>query len=137
MYNAITNSCDISCPTYSNYDELAKRCVCFNGYHMDWQKNKCIRSCPEGQRQVNGICKCINPNQIIYEGQCQNPLTCPPNSYFHPLTYSCLCKDGYRLINNNCVSINCGPNSHNINGICICNPGFYMIHGQCKSCGAN
>ena len=137
VYNSNSQTCSISCPSNSQYNELLGQCVCFSGYHMDLINNRCIRDCPEGQRMVNKECKCINPNQVLYEGKCHNPLTCPPNSYFNPITFSCLCNQGYRLINNNCVSINCGPNSHNLNGICICNTGYYLINGQCKSCNNN
>lgn len=104
---------------------------------MDYENNKCIQSCPAGQYFDSGKCKCINPRQILHNGQCYDPLNCPLNSYFHVESYCCLCKQGFRLSNNSCLPFDCGPNSYDYNGICVCNKGFYMVRGVCQSCHSN
>lgn len=136
VYDPKKEACLISCPPNSTYNISTSSCQCLSGYYMSTNQ-QCLEQCPQGQRLVSNQCSCVNSSQVLYKGECLDPLSCPPHSYFHVSSYCCLCDQGYRLNSGSCVYFSCGDNSYDYNGICVCKKGYFMVGGRCQQCQQN
>ncbi|CAL6110790.1 Conserved_hypothetical protein [Hexamita inflata] len=100
--------------------------------------------CPiSGQQSINGICQCININQIVKNGYC----VCPLNSQVVRIT--CICNIGGQvMLNGQCVCsttgaivmndvCTCGVNSSNISNTCSCPSGASLVNGVCTCTNIN
>lgn len=81
------------CPAGYEYDEITQWC---NG----------INPCAVNQVLVNGVCQC-QPGLIVIQNICQR---CPVNQTYFPEFDACRCSNGFSLINNTCIKIDCGIN---------------------------
>lgn len=78
-----------------------------------WNGVRCV--CPANTIEVNNFCfaSCGGANGYLVNGVC-------------------VCLNGFTLVNGQCISITCPPNSTpNSQGNCICNSGFTFISNQC------
>ncbi|CAL6021714.1 Conserved_hypothetical protein [Hexamita inflata] len=93
--------------------KLINQVNCTNNVGYQYLNDSCVLAACSiaGQERVNGICRCVNTNEIVQDGSC----ICPQNS---------------TLIGSICT---CPQNSHFISGVCVCDEisGQTLVAGKC------
>lgn len=74
--------------------------------------------------------KC-SQDQILIDGKClfkniSQVLKCPQNSHVNANLTSCICDEGYELVNKSCLKACPSHSSRTTFGVCACSYGFIM-----------
>jgi proprotein convertase subtilisin/kexin type 5 len=134
-------SCDIVPPVGTNRLLNGGQCICFSGYFDNPSTGTC-EACHYSCNSCNGgsSTNCLSCNASMFRQMVNQQCQCNPG-YLDPGSALCQCQtfqpNGLCSIPFQPTTLDCPPNSNNVNGVCRCNDQFINSSNFCTPCQPN